>query len=79
MSSIVIITSANFRPAHYSWEIEEKLRKIAQMYWTEEAARWQLGQTKDHASAVALQRIQQQRRALIGTLPALEVIQGGKQ
>jgi nickel-dependent lactate racemase len=77
-TGLVIVYSANFRPAHYNGEMDQKLRQIAQLYWTEDAARWQLGETKDYASAVALQRIQQQRKELMRSLP-LYAIEGGKQ
>jgi hypothetical protein len=73
MGAINIITSANFRPGWYSFDMEEKLRKIAQMYWAIEAAKDVVNEQKTHTAALVLQELQQQRKELIKTLPLMAV------
>jgi hypothetical protein len=70
VSGFVIVTSFNFRPAHYGIEIEQKLKKIGELYWAIQRA---LDIESGPQRALAVQRLQKQRQEMIKSLPLYAV------
>jgi hypothetical protein len=70
VSGLVIVTSFNFRPSHYSIEIEQKLKKIGELYWAIQRAH---DIESGPQRAIAVQRLQQQRQEMIKSLPLYAV------
>lgn len=73
MSAITLVTSAQFRPAHATIEMEQKLRKIGQMFWTIREAQALLDADPSYGKAYALQKLLEERRELIRSLPLYAV------
>jgi hypothetical protein len=73
-----VVVWAHFIPDHYTTDVQNKLKRIAQLYWTAEEQRKVLAEVKTGKAALVLQEIEQERKELIGTLPLIG-IKGGKE
>jgi hypothetical protein len=75
---VPVVVWAHFVPDHYTTDVQNKLKRIAQLYWTAEEQRKVVGNVKTGKAALVLQEIEQERNELIKTLP-LFGIKGGKE
>lgn len=52
-------------------ELKEKMEKIRQLVDAEEIARQTFAKDPTHKNAIAIQKLQQQRKAIMRTLPVI--------